>query len=68
MSVKMTKKGILSADSICESSGMNLVIESDRNKSLQYTPNTGANSTLEAFTVDYSNCKAGETVFAKMDI
>ena len=66
--MSITKGGILTSLSINESSGRNLVIESDRNSSYSYTPGTGVNSCVEGYKVDLSNCKSGDTLYIRIRI
>lgn len=68
MSVKFNKNGVISADNIFESDAKNLVIESDIGKTYSYTPTTGVNSCITGFTVDYSNCTAGEKIYARIKV
>lgn len=66
--MSITKGGILKSLSINESSGRNLVIESDRNSSYSYTPGTGANSCVTGYDVDLSSCKPGDTLYIRIRI
>lgn len=64
--MSITKGGILKSLSINESSGRNLVIESDRNSSYSYTPETGTNSCITGYDVDLSSCKPGDTLYIRI--
>ena len=64
--MSITKGGILKSLSINESSGRNLVIESDRNSSYSYTPRTGTNSCITGYAVDLSNCKSGDILYVRV--
>lgn len=66
--MSITKGGILKSLSINESSGRNLVIESDRNSSYSYTPETGTNSCIGGYDVDLSSCKPGDTLYIRIRI
>ena len=64
--MSITKGGVLKSLSINESSGRNLVIESDRNSSYSYTPGTGTNSCITGYTVNLSSCKPGDTLYIRI--
>ena len=64
--MSITKSGILKSLSINESSGRNLVIESDRNSSYSYTPGTGIDSCISGYLVDLSNCKSGDILYIRI--
>ena len=66
--MSITKGGILRSLSINESSGRNLVIESDRNSSYSYTPETGTNSCITGYAVDLSSCKPGDTLYIRIRV
>ena len=66
--MSITKGGILKSLSINESSGRNLVIESDRNSSYSYTPETGTNSCVDGYDVDLSSCKPGDTLYIRIRV
>lgn len=66
--MSITKGGILRSLSINESSGRNLVIESNRNSSYSYTPETGTNSCITGYDVDLSSCKPGDTLYIRIRI
>lgn len=64
--MNITKSGILKSPSINESSGKNLVVESQINSSFSYTPGTGTNSCLQGYMVDLSSCKSGDVVYIRI--
>ena len=66
--MSITKGGILRSLSINESSGRNLVIESNRNSSYSYTPGTGTNSCIDGYDVDLSSCKPGDTLYIRIRV
>ena len=66
--MSITKGGILKSLSINESSGRNLVIESNRNSSYSYTPGTGTNSCIDGYDVDLSSCKPGDTLYIRIRV
>lgn len=66
--MSITKGGTLKSLSINESSGRNLVIESNRNSSYSYTPGTGTNSCIDGYDVDLSSCKPGDTLYIRIRI
>ena len=66
--MSITKGGILRSLSINESSGRNLVVESDRNSSYSYTPGTGTNSCIDGYDVDLSSCKPGDTLYIRIRV
>lgn len=66
--MSIAKSGILKSLSINESSGRNLVIESNRNSSYSYTPGTGTNSTVDGYDVDLSSCKPGDILYIRIRI
>lgn len=66
--MSITKGGILRSLSINESSGRNLVVESDRNSSYSYTPGTGTNSCVTGYDVDLSSCKPGDTLYIRIRV
>lgn len=66
--MSITKGGILKSLSINESSGRNLVIESNRNSSYSYTPGTGTNSTVDGYDVDLSSCKSGDILYIRIRV
>ena len=66
--MSITKGGILKSLSINESSGRNLVIESNRNSSYSYTPGTGTNSCIDGYDVDLSSCKSGDILYIRIRV
>lgn len=62
------KTGVVTTGEFLESSGTNLVQADQINKSFSYTPSTGTNSCLTGYTVDYSDCEAGEKLHIRIKV
>ena len=66
--MSITKQGIITSPNIYESSAMNYVQQSQVGASFQYTPSTGINSCIGGYTIDFSNCTAGEKIYIRLKV
>ncbi len=62
------KTGVVTTGEFFEGAGTNLVQQDQINKSFSYTPSTGSNATLTGYTIDYSDCVAGEKLHIKIKV
>ena len=66
--MSIQKNGVISTNGLFESEGVNLVVKSQIGKSFSYTPNTGNNSCMEGFTVDFTGCSGINKIYIQLDV